>query len=394
MHIISSSEMHRINRFILLEVIRRQGPISRAEIARQLRVSLPMVMRIVDELIQDGLVIPTGGREWSGGRKRPLVAFNAAGRLTIGIDLGGTKIYGSLADLGGNVLYEARISHHQSTGEESYQRLAGLVRDLQKFAQSTHASLSGIGVGAPGVTLYEQGIVQFAPSLGWRDFPLKQRLVQEFNLPVVVDNDVNLAALGELWFGAGQGAHSLVVIAVGTGIGCGIVLDGAIYRGVHQAAGEIGYLIPDRNLLGQSYQGFGALEQLASGTGIAQRARQRLEGQWSDEKLHSLTAEDVFSAARRQAPWAQEIVAETVDYLAQGIAAINLCFDPEIIVLGGGVARSGDLLIEPILQRLGPNQPVLPRLVPSTLGYRATVLGAITDLLYHTTGFYTVQRMS
>jgi glucokinase-like ROK family protein len=397
-HTITASEMRGINRSAILELIRREGPISRTAIASKLNVSLPTAMRIVDDLVEEDLVVPTGEKEWSGGRRRSLVRFNATGHVTIGVDLGGTKIYAAVADLGGRILQESSLPQHESAGDASYVRLAELIESLLAFTRQTDKNIRGIGIGAPGVTDHERGVVRWAPSLDWQDFPLKARLQADFGLPVIVDNDVNLAALGELWFGAGQNADNLVLIAVGTGIGAGVVIDGSIYRGSHQSAGEIGYLLPERSLLGKPYEGFGALEGLASGMGIAERARKALQANGQAAKLGTatapVTAEDVFAAARRKEQWACGVVDETVDYLAQAVAAVSLCFDPDVIVLGGGVARSADLLIEPVLARLKGALPVPPALVASPLGYQATVMGAIINLLHNTSDFYIVRKLS
>ena len=387
--------MRDINRSAVLDLIHRQGPLSRTTIAKKINISLPTVMRIVAELEKERLVIPIGINEKSRGkgRKGELFAFNATEHLTLGVDLGGTKMYGAVADLAGNILYEETISHHQTSGEDSYQRLKQLIQSLSSFAKQTGKHIRGIGIGAPGVTYYEEGVVQWAPSLGWRDYPLKAKITSDFGLPTIVDNDVNLAALGETWFGAGQQAHSLVVIAIGTGIGSGIVIDGNIYRGSHQAAGEIGYLVPEPRLLGKPYNEFGAFEGLASGSGIAERARQALAGQMPKAELARLSSEDVFEAARRHENWACRVIAETVDYLAKAVVAVYLCLDPDLVILGGGVARSADLLIEPILQRLTGVIPIPPTLVASALGYRATVLGAVVNLLYNTANFYVVKKL-
>jgi glucokinase-like ROK family protein len=394
MRTITAIEMRGINRSAVLDLIRRQGPVSRSAISETLGVSLPTVLRIVDALINEGLVRSSGASEWSGGRRRPLVEFNAGQHLTIGVDLGGTKMYGAVADLGGSILQEQVVQQHATTGENSYQAVVNLIENLLDYARQTGCTIRGIGVGAPGVTYPESGLVRWAPSLEWRDFPLKERLSAQFRLPVIVENDVNLAALGEMWFGAGQNLSNLVLLAVGTGIGAGIVVDGSLYRGSHQAAGEVGYLLPDPSYLSSSFPGFGALEQVASGTGIAGRARQVLEGRHSPAQLEALTSEQVFEAARRGEDWARQIVAEVVDYLAQTVATMALCFDPDVVVLAGGVGRSSDLLIEPILRRLDGAIPTLPRLVASRLGHRAGVMGAIISLLYGTSDFYEVHKLS
>jgi predicted NBD/HSP70 family sugar kinase len=252
----------------------------------------------------------------------------------------------------------------------------------------------GIGLGVPGLTRHGEGIVTWAPSLNWRDYPLQARLTERFNLPVMVDNDVNLAALGELWFGSGQNIQNMVLIAIGTGIGSGIVIDGALYRGAHEAAGEIGYLMPGREFLGRRYEKYGALEEMASGAGIAERARQRLKGQRDPEELANLSAEDVFDAARHGESWARAVIDEALDYLAIMVASVSAYFDPELIVLGGGVSRSADLLVEPILNRIEGTTAVPAEVVVSILGHRATVLGAVVNVLHYTSDSYVVHKVT
>jgi glucokinase len=249
-------------------------------------------------------------------------------------------------------------------------------------------------VGAPGVTLHKEGIVKWAYTLGWENFPLKARLAERYSLPITVDNDVNLAALGELWFGAGQNAQNIVLVAIGTGIGAGIIIDGALYRGSHEASGEIGHMVPGPQFLGKDYRDFGALESVASGTGIAGRARYALQSQANGAALDTLLAEEVFDAARQGQEWAWTIINESADYLAIAIANLAVSFDPELIVLGGGVSRSADMLVEPILRRITGVIPTLPRLVVSNLGLRGAVMGAITNVLHNTSNFYVVRKLS
>ena len=396
---ITATEMRAINRSAILELIRSSGPVSRSEVAARLQVSLPTVMRIVDDLTAEDLVRATGASQWSGGRKRALIEFNGSAHLVIGVDLGGTKLYGAVADLTGTILHELHISHHQTQSEESYDLLCGLIDNLMKFALETGKPLRGLGVGVPGVINPKSGLVELTPSLGWSDFPLRDRLASRYQVPVVVENDVNLAAAGEPWFGSDGEVQNLVLITIGTGIGAGVVIDGMVYPGTHHMAGEVGYTLPDRSCLGQSYPGFGAFELLASGTGVAARARDLLRGLSGSaglnaEQVASLTAEDVFAAARVGEGWAQKILAETVDYLAQAIASISMILDPDVILLGGGVSRSADLLIDPILARLRGVIPLVPRLEASRLGYRAAVMGSIVQLLRVTSNYYWLHKYS
>jgi predicted NBD/HSP70 family sugar kinase len=210
-------------------------------------------------------------------------------------------------------------------------------------------------------------------------------------MPVFVENDVNLAALGEWGYGAGQGCHNLVCIAIGTGAGSGIIIGDTLVRGHHHAAGEIGYLPTDVSCLGRRFDQFGAFETIVSGLGIAQRGREALARSGSVVP-DPFGAEDVCAAARRGDDWAVQTIADTVDHLAVGIAAVSVLLDPEMIVLAGGVARSADLLVEPVQRRLEGVIPYVPPLVASPLDRHAVVLGGVAMVLNGTIGFAVVKR--
>lgn len=388
---ITPTEMRVVNRSAILDLVRRESPISRSAIAEKLDVSLPTVMRIVDELIEEELVCPLGITEWSGGRRRALLEFNARSQVMVGADLGGGEVYGAAADLAGNVLVERSFPLNGMRGEEAYDRLVDLLEWLRDQAQDAGHRVRGFGVGAPGVTDYQQGIVRWASVLDWRNFPLRKRLVDRLGLPVIVDNDVNLSALGELWFGAEQNVENLVMISVGTGIGAGIVIDGAIYRGTHQSAGEVGYLLPGREFLGQNFKTFGALESMAARAGILDRAR-RAAAAASAAPPAAVT--DVFAAFARGEGWAKTVVQDTADYLAIVVSGLALCLDPDVIVLGGRLSEQAPVLIPLILNRVGSVFPTEVRLIPSALGHRAAVMGAITNVLHQTADFYTLRSMA
>jgi predicted NBD/HSP70 family sugar kinase len=357
-------------------------------------MSLPTVMRIVDDLMEEDLVRLHGLGESTGGRPGSLLEFNGDAYAVVGVDLGGTKMFGTVADLSGTIQHERYIPHSHDNGPQQYfNELCEFIQMLLDMPRPPGQRIRGIGVGAPGFTPVPEGIVTWAPSLGWRDLPLQKMLTDCFDMPVFVENDVNLTALGEWGFGAGRGASNLVSIAIGTGIGAGIIIGGALYRGHNQGAGEVGYLLPGVEFLGQPYDQFGALEGLASGAGIAERACQLLARENKPIPPQGLNAHDVFAAARGGEAWAQQVIGETVDYLSLAIASISALLDPEIIILGGGVARSADLLIEPILQRLEGVLHFVPRLVASPLGRRAAAMGAIMLVLNATMEYFVVKRL-
>ena len=383
--------MRMLNRSAILSMVRESDAISRTEIARELDISPATVKRIIDELLDERLVIWSGNHQASGGRPRLLLEFNPSAYAVIGLDLGGTKLHGVVADLGGNVQEEHCQSWRSDDNDSAgfIEEICDLIETLLAAPSVPDQIVRGIGIGAPGVTYSEQGIVHWAPSLNWRDLPLRDILQDRFSLPVMVENDVNLAALGEYGFGVARGASSLVCMAIGTGIGAGIVIERRIHKGHNHSAGEVGYLPPSLRYLGRHYPGFGALEGEASGTGIEERARAYLRTHRMPIPDH-LSAASVFEAARAGEEWAEFIVAETVDYLAFAVAIIAAVLDPEVIVLGGGVARSADVLIDPILARIEGVVPSIPRLLQSDLGSRAAVMGAILLVLDATTTHVTV----
>ncbi len=374
---IAQTEMRAINRSAVLEYLRLAKTASRTELAAELNISKPTVMRIVDDLVADGLVIALDEREKGAHRSRELLSLNTLNNLVIGIDLGGSHISGIVANIGGEILFQDRIPEKWVTGEENFQVLLQFLQTLQKEAEKLTAKVLGIAIGVPGIIDSKNGLVKLAPSLNWTDFPLLERLDAHFDIPVIVENDVNLAVLGENWFGIGIGVDNMVMMSIGTGIGAGIILDGKLHRGFRESSGEVGYLLPGVSFLDNQYPGFGALESLASCKGVAERAVQVLQSTNPNLDVSSVDAAMVFNAARQGKPWAQKIVAETVDFLSLAIANISVCFDPELIIIGGGISGSLDMLIEPIQKRLQNVIPFLPKIEGSALLGNAPLLGAV-----------------
>lgn len=390
---ISATGMRTINRTAIIDLIRRESPISRSYIAQALGISLPTVMRFVDELIGEKLVRPLTETEWSGGRRRSLIELNTHENAIIGINLSDNNTFGAVADIGGNILKEIEIPRTTDDPEKNFTELVDIIQALLASPELLNRRVLGIGVGAPGVTRHKEGLVVWAPTLNWRDFPLQARLAEKFTMPIIVDNDVNLSALGEMWYGAGKNLKNIVVITLGAGTGSAIVIDGFLYRGTHEAAGEIGYQLPDRYYLGRARSRFGSMEQVASGVGIAERARKLLAGKLPEEQLLKLTAKDIFDAMRRGEEWAEPIYNETVEYLSLMVSSITAIVDPEVIIFTGGISRAADLFIPTILKQLEGLQPagVVLNLKQSPLGLRGCVLGAITIVLNHTSEQFVVR---
>lgn len=350
-------------------------------------------MRIIDELIEEGLVIDTGETEFSGGRRRPLLELNSKDNLIIGIDMGGTEIYGAVIDFCGNILVESRSDNSPAPSEKSYARLVKLIRSLLDSDLIAGQKIRGLAVGLQGYVNNQNGMVVRDPIQGWYEYPLRDHLFTEFNIPIVIDNDVNLAALGELWFGVDQNARNLVFITIGNGIGAGIILDGSLYRSSNALAGEIGYFLPGKSFLGTQRSDFGTLESLASLNVIAKKAQEIFLAKNMSVADEVITPEGIFKAMLDQQEWAQNLINEMVDYIAIAVANTSALLDPDLIVLRSSLDQYTELLIEPILQRIQGLLPAQPRLEASSLGYKATALGAIVEVLYDTTNLYSIRKL-
>ena len=227
---------------------------------------------------------------------------------------------------------------------------------------------------------------------------MAQMIEAELGLPAFVENDVNLAALGEHRYGAGKGTRHFVALLVGTGIGAGIIIDGELFRGARDAAGEIGYLIVERANLSGTYPGLRHFEQIAGGHGIATEMRKHLAAnesaaadRWPADRSR-ITAREVFAFANDD-PFAAELVNRAIDYLAIAVANIACLFNPERIVIGGGVATGNPRMIPDISERLAGRIPDLPEIVPAELGDSAVLVGAVALARERTSGYAFVETV-
>lgn len=313
-----------------------------------------------------------------------------AERCYVGIDLGGTKLFGALVGADGTLSEETYVEHGGSrlvdggpaslTEDErdlgsAYLRTVELGQRLIARARARGIEPVGVGVGAPGMTRPD-GTVIAAGALSWHEVPLGAMLTGRFGLPVRVENDVNLAALGEHAYGAGRGLRSLFLFTIGTGIGGGLVIDGKLWRGRHHAAGEIGALLPGREFLGWNDRDWGAFEALASGTGLASEARRLAQEAGVTLGEDELKGEKLFAAAANGHPYARRALDHAIELWTIALAAVQTILDPDLIVLSGGVAPSASPFLPLIAGRLRHALPFAPDIAPTTLGYKAAVLGA------------------
>ncbi|HEY3112616.1 MAG TPA: ROK family protein [Gemmatimonadaceae bacterium] len=321
--------------------------------------------------------------------------MSAKERYIVGVDLGGTNIVAGAMPVDGS----REIAMHTTptlanTGAEAVaDRIAGMIEQvIAQTISETGANRSdfiGVGIGAPGPLNRAKGIVIVTPNLGWKNFPLRDEISSRVKLDASLDNDANCATLGEFWCGAAVGGTNVIGITLGTGIGGGLILEGKLYHGSSDVAGEIGHTSIDANGRRCKCGNYGCLEAYASGPAIAERAREALRGDEGESIMISMvdgdqrkiTAQTVYEASKRGDAIATEVVRETARILGTGVANLLNIFNPDIVVLAGGVTQAGDALFQPLRAEVKRRafKPAVQacRIVPGALPLSAGVVGAI-----------------
>jgi glucokinase len=310
-------------------------------------------------------------------------------KLIIGVDLGGTQIRAALADGEGRILRRTSCLTLAEEGlEPVIGRIKGAIREV--MGATDRGQVQGIGIVTPGPSDPWKGIIMDAPNLsGWKNVPLKDIMEEEFGPPVLIGNDANLAALAEQRFGAGQGVADMIYITVSTGIGGGVIVDNKLLLGAQGFAAEVGHQTVEAFGPHCNCGNIGCLEVLAAGPAIARRAREIIEDgaetaitNLVDGDLDKITAREVNQAAQAGDPVGIEIFRQAGFYIGVGIVNLLHIFNPSLIVIGGSVAKAGDLLFEPIRATVRQramasyyweNTPI----VPATLGDDVGLLGAV-----------------
>jgi len=305
----------------------------------------------------------------------------------VGIDLGGTKIYTALAQLNGELVAEI-IEPTEKDEKKLLNQLVSLVKRVIAQRGVSKEKVLGIGIGAPGTVDFRTGTLITAPNLPWQNYPLKIKLQAELRLPVEVDNDANLAALGEYKYGAGRGFKDMVYVTVSTGVGAGIIIGGQLYRGSSGSAGELGHTVVEPGGPKCNCGKKGCLEVMASGTAIGKLARQLVDDGFGQEILNlaegikeNITAKTVGEAFLAGDPEARAILEEVAFYLGIGLSNVINLLNPSLLALGGGVINIGEPFLELVKEELA--QQVLPQpykdltIRKAELGAKTGVMGAV-----------------
>ena len=358
-----------LNTFLVLDAIRSRGHVTRRQLGVDLGLSNASVSRIAKRLLAAGLIAEEPGAGAVRGRIPAVLRFVGPPGGVIAVDLGGTRCHGALADLAGGMVVED--FRPAGEGREAVGALLSCIETLEERATELTMPVRAAVVGIPALIDPASGLATAGPKVQWQGLDLLGILHERLTLPFEVDNDVNLGALGQAWRGAGRGAHSFVLISLGTGIGGAVVIDGHLIRGRHNAAGEVAYFPVGR-------AGF---EDVASGTALRARAAALL----ADGTASSLPAEhavaDIFTAARRGDRVGGQVVTELIGHAAATITGIIALVDPERIILDGSIGRALEPWLDDLRSAVAAGVFRPPDIVISTLGPNATVLGAIARAL-------------
>jgi len=309
-------------------------------------------------------------------------------KKVLAFDLGGTKFAFGVVAENGDVIGSDKIETLAKQGpEQAIQRVNLAAQALLQKLNIKPAELIGIGIASPGPLDISKGCVDGSPNLpGWSGYSIERGLSGFFNLPARIDNDANAAALGEYKFGAGKNKKNMVYITVSTGIGGGVIVDGRLMRGANGNAAELGHLT--LNIQGPACPcgGNGCFEMYASGTAIARRTREAIQAGAQSQMIElagraeDITAHHILAALQKNDALAQKIWNETTEYLGRGLAVVINTFNPELIVVGGGVTAAGDLLFNPVrekaLRYAFPRLAAVCSIVPAGLGSNVGVVGA------------------
>ncbi|MFD3551675.1 ROK family protein [Streptomyces goshikiensis] len=373
----SQSSLHRANLERVVRAVRLAGSLTQAEIARATGLSAATVSNIVRELKEAGTVEVTDTS--AGGRRARSVSLSGDAGIVIGVDFGHTHLRVAVGNLAHQVLAEeSEPLDVDASWVDGFDRAEALVGRLVRGIGVGREKVIGVGLGVPGPIDVESGTLGSTAILpGWAGINPRQELSQRLGVPVYVDNDANLGALGELVWGSGRGVKDLAYIKVASGVGAGLVINGQIYRGPGGTAGEIGHITLDESGPVCRCGNRGCLETFAA----ARYVLPLLQGSHGPE----LTMERVVELARDGDPGCRRVITDVGRHVGSGVASLCNLLNPSRVVLGGSLAEAGELVLAPIRESVGryaiPSAARQLSVLTGSLGGRAEVLGALALVL-------------
>jgi len=378
----------------IMDVIQRYGPIARTDIAQITGLSTSAVSQLVKQLIQKGFLCEDGFNASRGGRRPVLLKMVPDILHIVGVDIGASKLRVVITDFEAKVIKSIVLPTYPEEGKDkTIRKIMDITRKLVRESGISWDSIKGIGIGISGVVDHQKGVCLFWPNVeGWENVPLKKIMEKEFEVPVLVDDSARTMALAEHWCGIAKGVDDFIFVNVGIGIGAAIFFHGQLYRGASGTAGELGHTTVEENGPRCSCGNYGCLESLASGPAIARRAREALEegvisliDKLSRGDPSRITPELIVEAAKRGDKLAFNLMEKTGEYLGIAIANALNFFNPELVIIGAGVSRAGDLILDPIKRtvkaRALETASSKAKIVISKMGDESGALGAAVLIL-------------
>lgn len=368
------------NKLMILDIIKTQRPISRAEIAKITQMSATSVGRFVSELCEEGVIRETELTSSGVGRKAVMLDIEPGAIYTIGVDIEKKQIKFGIMDFSETVTVQHRIDHIalSSTPEETASLICHEIRSMIEAQGIPFEKVVGVGVGVPGVINYEQGVVQLSSTLGWNDVAFASLVENDLRIKTVIDNDLKVKILSEYLYGSAKGSNKTALIGIGTGIGSALIINGEIFRGGSNSAGELGHttLDPNGNLCECGKRG--CLQTYVDENSLILEARRVKD--ISDVR-------QVFAAARNDERWAKEIVSRTALYIGITINNVVCMYNPDTVILSGDLVENYkeivDLVHEHSEQVIWEPFKGKFRVIPSELKGDAIVMGAGALALQH-----------
>jgi glucokinase-like ROK family protein len=392
---VDSAYINRLNKIKVLSLIREKNEISRADIVKITGLSAPTVTRVVESLINDEkLVCQVGKGDSKGGRPPIMVQFEGENNFVIGVDLGTTNIRGALSNLNAQLVSEIEVPTEADSGFDNViKKVSTVIEKLVLHPVVKSRRIFGVGMAVAGLINRRNNIVEFSPDFEWFDADILSALKTKIDIPIVFDNVSRVMALGELWYGIGREIKDFIFVNLGYGIGAGIIIDGKPFFGSEGMSGEFGHMTMEMGSAVRCKCGkFGCLEALASGRGIALAAARELESGAESVlpglcggDFSKLSAEMVFRSATEGDQTSLRVFHKTAEYIGIGIASLIDLFNPQAIVIGGGVSRSGDEFLDRIRQTAKTH--VIQRhnnfvkIISATYGADAAVMGSVSLIL-------------
>lgn len=385
--------VRKMNRSVILAVFRTHKTLSRARLASETGLNPSTVSSIVGELIDENLIRETNLVQSSTGRPGMLLELNPEGGCAIGVEINVDYIEMIVSDFAANILWrEKQASAPENGQQETMKQVVRLAKKASAFVAARNCRLLGVGVGVPGLVEVTSGLLRIAPNLHWVDVPVQVALKQEFDCPIYVENEANVAALGEYYFGAAQNVKDFIYLSAGVGLGSGIIMGGKLFQGMFGYAGEAGHMTLDvkGEMCGCGKRG--CWETFVGPRAVVQRVQRSLASgtksivtDIAGGDISKIAIGDVLQAAQKGDQLAIDAFQQVAFYLGIGIANLVNLFDVEVVVLGGALNTASPLILKEV-ERVAFENILAPgrerfRIIPSAHGTDACIMGAIALVL-------------